>query len=294
MKKGVIRLLILCLTLLLIGVFTNILFLKPVDGEVFDAGRSYQDVLYQTSLTARTPGSTAHEEVIQYIQKELQDAGWLVEIQHGEKLGHLASNIIARRSDAPAQIILGAHYDSRLTADRDPDVNQHKNPVPGANDGASGVAVLLELGRTLPRDIEKEVWLVFFDLEDQGNIDGWDWILGSRIFAEQLEHEPEAVVIVDMIGDADLNIFRERNSDPDLTNEIWSLAAEYGYGNYFINQPKYSILDDHIPFIERGIPAIDIIDFDYAYWHTVQDTADKVSPQSLEVVGQVLFAWLTR
>ena len=294
MKNALLRLIIFCLVLLLIGVAAMLIFYQPSSTENFNADRAYMDVIYQTSLGARTPGSSAHDEVIQYISKELVDAGWQVEIQHAEQLGHPVSNIIARRGDGPGWVIFGAHYDSRLLADREPDVNLRNQPVPGANDGASGVAVLLELARSIPENLEKEVWLVFFDLEDQGNIETWDWILGSRAFAESLEGKPDAVIIVDMVGDADLNIYREKNSNPALTDQIWSLAEELGYSGIFINKPKYSILDDHTPFIEKGITAIDIIDFDYPFWHTVNDTADKVAAQSLETVGRVLLAWITR
>lgn len=294
MKNSILRLIIFCLILLMIGVLALLVFFKPANSDGFNAARAYEDVRYQTSLGARTPGSSAHGDVILYINRELTDAGWQVELQRSEKLGHPLSNIIARRGDGPEWVILGAHFDSRLVADRDPDVNLRGMPVPGANDGASGVAVLLELARVIPESFEKEVWLVFFDLEDQGNIEGWDWILGSRAFAESLQEKPDSVIIVDMIGDADLNIFRERNSDPALTDQIWSLADELGYGEKFINKPKYSMLDDHTPFLEKGITAIDIIDFDYPYWHTVNDTADKVSAQSLEIIGRVLLTWLTR
>jgi Zn-dependent M28 family amino/carboxypeptidase len=165
--------------------------------------------------------------------------------------------------------------------------------VPAANDGASGVAVLLELARTLPEG-EVPVWLVFFDAEDNGRIEGWDWILGSREFVANNPIRPQAVVIVDMIGDADLNIYKEQNSDPALTNAIWAVARDLGYGDRFLPEYKYSILDDHTPFLEAGIPAVDIIDFDYPYYHTLEDTPDKVSPQSLEIVGKTLWTWLSR
>lgn len=294
MTKKLLKLFALSFILLSVGVVNTFLWYQSRGIVDFNAERAYQDVIFQTSLGARTPGSEAHVRVIQYISDELQSAGWQVELQNGEKLGHTVTNIIAKRGDGSGLTILGAHYDSRLIADRDPNPYQRNNPVPGANDGASGVAVLLELARTLPRELNNEVWLVFFDLEDQGNIEGWDWILGSRFFVQNLDNPPDNVVIVDMVGDADLKIFRERNSDPGLTKEIWSLAAEMGYENHFIIEPKYSILDDHTPFLERGIKAIDIIDFDYPYWHTVSDTADKVSPQSLEIVGRILSAWVTR
>jgi len=153
------------------------------------------------------------------------------------------------------------------------------------------VAVLLELARTLPEETQP-VWLVFFDAEDNGNIEGWDWILGSRAFAEEIPIEPRAVVIVDMIGDADLNIYLEKNSNIAIRTEIWSTAEALGYGDKFINEEKFSMLDDHTPFLEAGIPAVDIIDFDYPYWHTTQDTPDKVSAESLHAVGDTLYNWI--
>ena len=135
---------------------------------------------------------------------------------------------------------------------------------------------------------------VHFDLEDDGNIPGYDWIMGSRHFVENLNEYPDKVVIIDMIGDKDLNIYKEFNSNKYLTNTIWNVADELGYKEYFIHELKYRILDDHIPFIEKGIQSIDIIDFDYPYWHTIRDTKDKVSPESLNIVGDVLLNWLQK
>ncbi|HSG44146.1 MAG TPA: M28 family peptidase, partial [Anaerolineales bacterium] len=102
----------------------------------------------------------------------------------------------------------------------------------------------------------------------------------------------QAVVIVDMIGDADLNIYKERNSDVQLTDEIWSIAQKLGHDTVFIPDYKYSMIDDHTPFLRAGIPAIDIIDFDYPYWHTIEDTPDKVSAASLQIVGETLQVWI--
>lgn len=239
----------------------------------------------------RIPGSEGHARIQEWMQEELSRAGWQVEIQESEELGHPIENVVAKRSDEPPQVILGAHYDTRLFADSDPDPAQLTNYVPGANDGASGVAVLLELARTLPEDTVP-VWLVFFDAEDNGRIEGWDWILGSREFVANNPISPRAVIIVDMIGDADLNIYKERNSNPDLTDEIWDVARELGHEDKFIPEYKHSMIDDHTPFVEVGIPAVDIIDFDYPYWHTVQDTPDKVSAESLQVVGETLHTWI--
>lgn len=222
---------------------------------------------------------------------EVIAAGWQFETQSSEAMGHAVYNLIAKNSEQPPQIIIGAHYDSRIYADNDSDPANHTQPVPAANDGASGAAVLLELARSLPDDAVP-VWLVFFDAEDNGRIESWDWILGSREFVKNNPLQPRAVVIVDMIGDADLNIYRERNSNVELTDQIWATAKSLGYDNKFIDEYRYSMLDDHTPFIEAGIPAVDIIDFDYPYWHTIQDTPDKVSAESLQVVGRTLRTWI--
>ena len=267
---------------------------QPVaDLASFDGQRAYADVQTQVAFGPRIPGSDGHAKVTDWMRAELVKAGWQVEIQASEALGHPIQNIVAKRNNEGPQIILGAHYDSRMFADNDSNPENHTQPGPGANDGASGVAVLLELARTLPKD-SVLTWLVFFDAEDNGRIKGWDWILGSREFVKNNVLQPRAVVIVDMIGDADLNIYKEQNSNPDLTDEIWSDATTLGYGNIFMPQHKYSMEDDHTPFLEAGIPAVDIIDFDYPYWHTVADTPDKVSAASLEAVGKTLWTWITQ
>ncbi len=257
----------------------------------FDGEQAYQHVLAQVSFGPRLPGSEAHTRTVAYIIATLEEYGWQTIIQDDTWMGFPVRNIVAYRgrTGAAPHILLGAHYDSRLYADQDSGPARNE-PVPGANDGASGVAVLLELARVLPRN-GAPVWLVFFDAEDNGGIEGRDWVMGSRAFAAQLTAPPQAVVIVDMVGDADLNLYLEANSSGALAQEIWTQAAVLGY-TQFIPTVKYSMLDDHTPFLEAGIPAVDIIDFDYPYWHTTADTADKVSPASLEVVGRTLQAWL--
>jgi glutaminyl-peptide cyclotransferase len=256
----------------------------------FNGQRAYKDVIAQVAFGARTPGSVAHAQTITYIQQELEKAGWKAQLQVTDWQGFLIQNIIASRSEIPPLIIIGAHYDSRLLADQDPGPGR-TSPVPGANDGASGIAILLELARTLPPD-SVPVWLVFFDAEDNGGLDSRHWIMGSQAFVASLKVKPNAAIIVDMVGDADLNLYMERNSDNALTTEIWEQAAALGYGNYFFATPKYDLIDDHIPFLKVGIPAVNIIDFDYPYWHTAADTPDKVSVESLQVVGETLWVWI--
>jgi len=260
----------------------------------FDGESAYAYANSQVEFGPRTPGSEAHQKSIELITEELESFGWTVDIQSEELNGYLIQNVIGKYPTITAEpwIIIGAHYDSRFYANKDTNIANQLKPVLGANDGASGVAVLLELARVLPPDLNKNLWFVFFDAEDQGNIDGWDWILGSRSFVKTLENKPDAVVILDMIGDKDLNVYFERNSDVNLQKEIWDIAANLGYGEFFIPEFRYSILDDHIPFIENEMIAIDIIDFDYPYWHTSQDTIDKLSPESLEIIGKTIYHWL--
>ncbi|MGC8786816.1 MAG: M28 family peptidase [Anaerolineae bacterium] len=256
----------------------------------FDGKKAYQHVLRQCAFGPRPTGSEENRQTGDYIIAELQKQGWITEVQEFIYQGIHARNIIGARGRGPL-IILGAHYDTRPIADRDPvDMNQ---PILGANDGASGVAVLLELARTL--NLNKagvQVWLAFFDAEDRGNINGWPFSVGASYMAQNLSVRPEAVVVVDMIGDSEQEIFWERNSDEPLMRTLWAIAADLGYEAYFVPQYRYAIIDDHLPFRQQGLAAVDIIDFDYPYWHTTEDTPDKVSPESLLRVGRVLETWI--
>jgi len=258
--------------------------------EEFDGDRAYQHVLRQCELGPRPVGSDAGRETAKYILAELRELDWESETQEFTYRGVQGRNVIGRQGRGPV-VILGAHYDTRSLADCDPD--DPTQPVPGANDGASGVAVLLELARTL--DVDKagvELWLVFFDAEDQGNIEGWPFSVGASYMAQHLSVRPQAVVVVDMIGDREQDIYWERNSDPSLMAGLWDIAADLGYQDYFVPEYRYAIIDDHLPFRQLGLTAVDIIDFDYQYWHTTEDTPDKVAPDSLYRVGRVLETWL--
>ena len=257
----------------------------------FNADRAYQDVEYQLSLGPRIPGTSGHEQILDWMESELEAENWQVERQELSINGKNVINLIASRG-LGEYILLGAHYDTRILADHDPDPSLKDDPVPGANDGASGVAVLMEIARTLPENLPVAIKLVFFDAEDNGGIYDWDWILGSRAFVRELVDKPSAAIIVDMIGDADLEVYYERNSDIALMEQIWQQARNLGYENIFIPEYRHSMLDDHTPFIEAGISAVDLIDFNYPYWHTTSDTLDKVSPESLKAIGDTLTAWL--
>lgn len=263
------------------------------------------------SFGARPAGSQALRATGDYIVEQLKQNDWQVETQEFEYRNVPLRNIIAKTNVGQGSIvIIGAHYDTRPRANMD---KQNPNaPILGANDGASGAAVLLELARTLDKaKLKNEIWLAFFDAEDVGGLSAcdlrvapqqkptalcdtneWQFSIGAQHVAENLTTTPHAVIVVDMIGDAEQNIYYERNSDKEIQAQLWNIAEQLGYRQWFIPEDKWSMTDDHTPFLNKGIRAIDMIDFDYPSWHTTQDTADKVSAASLERVGRVVEEWV--
>jgi Zn-dependent M28 family amino/carboxypeptidase len=162
---------------------------------------------------------------VTWLQNELRNNDWDVSVQESNRLGVRIQNVVAKQGEGRPWIILGAHYDSRSIADNDLDPANRSESVPGANDGASGVAVLLEISRVLPKKPDSQIWLVFFDAEDNGNVQGQDWILGSQEFVDKLDEKPDAAIIIDMIGDADQYLLG-RNSNEVITKEIWNTASD--------------------------------------------------------------------
>jgi Zn-dependent M28 family amino/carboxypeptidase len=282
---------ILSLIIIILFVFIFLISTAYKRTNIFDGQRALENVKYQVKLGPRIPGSEAHEKVTEWIISSLKKNKWNIEIQETEVNGVPIKNIIAKTGMGTPWIIIASHYDSRIFADRDETPVGRSSAVDGANDGASSTAILLEIARTLPNTINKQIWLVFFDAEDNGNIPGYDWSLGSQYFVNKLVGKPDSVVILDMVGDKDLNIYMEKNSNPDLNQEIWTSASELGY-KQFIPTYKYDLIDDHIPFIQAGIRAVDVIDFDYPYWHTTNDSLDKISADSLKVIGETILRWL--
>jgi len=220
----------------------------------------------------------------------------------GSKRYQLTNIIASFNLPATDRVLLCAHWDSRPWADQDPLPANRKKPVPGANDGASGVAVLLELARLFHgQKPPVGVDIVLFDGEDLGH--GGDfsgYAQGSKYFAEHKgqSFNPRFGILLDMVGKKDISIPREQNSTsyaPSVVDYVWSLAARLASSGRidprsFTDAPGPSVYDDHVPLNQAGIPAIDLIDFDYPSWHTVNDTPDKCSPQSLASVGNLLAA----
>ena len=274
----------------------------PSGPATFTGELAYPWVTRQCDLGYRITGTEANRQAGDMIIEELRAQGWDVREQTFTYMNTPVRNILAWKGEAAdgsgtaansGAVLVGAHYDTRRSADEE-DPSQ---PVMGANDGASGVAVLLELARSLAWDTEnRRIYFAFFDAEDNGRLDGWDWIVGSSYMAEHWgeagELPLETMILVDMIGDADQQVYYERNSDPGLSQALWGIAGELGYADRIIPEYKYAMLDDHIPFARMGVRAVDMIDFDYPYWHTTQDTPDKVSAESLEAIGRTLEVWL--
>lgn len=282
-------------TIIIIALAVSVL---QVSGQVthiptFDGESAYGFLLGQCDFGPRPPGSENLSLCITYIVETLESFNWTVSIQNFTYRDTACANIIATWDGAlNSPIILGAHYDTRPRATSDHPDNQ-SYPIMGANDGASGTAVLIELARVLPIVDRSKVELVFFDAEDSGGIDGWDWIQGSTYYVSQLTTQRrgtiEAMLLADLVGDADLYLPKEGSSTDSLQNVIWSIAADLGYSSTFVDTPGGPVFDDHRPFYDAGIPAVDIIQVPFpSYWHTLEDTPDKCSAESLEIVGEVM------
>ncbi len=271
---------------------------------VFNAEEAFDLLKAQVELGPRNPGSKGHAACLEWMRRLLEESGARVELHpftvkdpYGKGMLHLTNLRASFLPDAKRRVALAAHWDTRPRADRQPGgaVDQ---PIPGANDGASGVAVLLQIARMLGRHRPAElgVDLLFFDGEDYGREgDTGYYLLGSRRFVHDFpSYRPQALILVDMVGGRDLTIPMEGNSlryANDLTLTIFSRAAQMGLPA-FTAEPGPTLLDDHVPFLSMGIPACDLIDFDYPQWHTLQDDVPACSPKSLGQLGSLLWALL--
>jgi len=270
---------------------------NKADTPLFDSGKAFEYLNRQVSFGPRVPGTKAHNEASKWIASVLREHTPYVSYQtfrdtFGGSEAEMKNIMASFYPDKKERVLLCAHWDSRHLADRDPDCTKWNQPVPGANDGASGVAVLLVIAAVIEaKEPPVGVDIVFFDGEDGGEYGKNEtWLLGSRYFAKVMppSYRPEYAILLDMIGDKDLELSSDSNSmyaAPLLWEKIIKHCESLGIT---VSSDNIGILDDHVPLIERGIRSVDIIDFDYPFWHTISDTPDKCSRESLGKIGELV------
>ena len=273
----------------------------------FDAQNSFRYLETQVAFGPRLPGSEAHRRQSAWLDSMLRARAdtlivqsWTHVTAAGDSLR--LTNFVARfKPSAQPRLLFLAHWDSRPSY-YSPSSTDSTKPVPGANDGASGVALLLGVADELKRQPPSiGVDLLFVDGEDYGDFTKTpdDVLIGSRYYAAHPAPGPQPLyaVLFDLVADKDLQIYQEGNSlvgAPEVVDLVWTTAKELGYAGTFIGTPKHTLIDDHLELQKGGIRAIDVVDFDYPYWHTKDDTIDKVSAASLQIVGNVAVALVRR
>lgn len=282
----------------------------------FNSDSAYHFVDRQVAFGPRVPNTEAHKACGDYLISQLERFGAKVTEQKVDLKAfdgtvlHARNIIGAFNPDKTNRILLFAHWDTRPFSDQDPDEKKHHDPVLGANDGASGVGVLLEVARTIQaKSPELGVDIIFFDAEDYGppyfakNVtEGEWWCLGSQYWAKNPHipgYKARFGILLDMVGDPEATFPKEalsRQFARGIVEKVWDTARDLGYGRYFIDKNAGGITDDHVPVNEhRGIPSIDIIHLDSNsdtgfgwYWHTSKDDMNNISKETLKAVGQTV------
>ena len=275
----------------------------------FNGNNAYNLVKAQCDFGPRVPGTPAHSKCAEWLEQQLRDYCDSTIVQQAQVTTFDGTTLNIKNligiinPDADNRILLLAHWDCRPWADNDPDPAKHKEPVMGANDAASGVAVLLELARVMnDKKPTVGVDILLTDAEDWGtnNVEE-SWALGTQYWAKHPHVEgysPRFGILLDMVGAKGAKFSKEIQSmqyAPSVVNEVWDMAQQSGYGSYFDNNAGGAITDDHIVVNQMGIKCIDIIDMrqggDTGFfdgWHTTGDTLDKIDPTVLKVVGQTV------
>jgi hypothetical protein len=273
------------------------------EAQQFDGEQALRWVEHQVAAGPRVPNTAAHRAIGDWLERELRASADSVEVQafmHVTREGDTLRlrNFVARfRPAVSERVLFASHWDSRPRADQDPDPTRRTTPVPGANDGASSTAVLLGVAHALRRQPPSlGVDLLFTDGEDWGDdFSGPDALIGARYFAQHLPagYRPLFAVVWDMVGDRDQSFEQEGYSvdrAPEVVERVWSAASEIGLARVFRSRGGGYTTDDHVPLLDAGIRAIDVIDCcaeRYPWWHTTQDTPDKLSARSLANVGRL-------
>ncbi|MEA2064656.1 MAG: M28 family peptidase [Gemmatimonadota bacterium] len=270
---------------------------------LFDGERSFAELEAQVDFGFRVPGTDAHRACSEYLSgrlSEYADSIWNDRWEHVLSTGDTVALVNICASFNPGEkkrVLLCAHWDTRPIAEHDPDPASRDKPIPGANDGASGVAVLLELARVFSlAPPAAGVDIVLFDCEDYGDFHAdTDVLIGSKRFAWEHggHYRPALGVLLDLIGDRNARFTYEGyswNYLPADCELIWETAEALGYGQIFAKQVGSGVTDDHVPLLRAGIRCIDIVQMGLPYWHTRADTPDKCSPSTLEAVGRTIAA----
>ena len=273
----------------------------------FDGTSAFGYLQEQVKLGPRIPGSEAHRQMAEWLEGELRERTDSLVVQRWQHVTTKGDtlplvNFVARfNPGAEKRLLFLAHWDSRPHADG-PTSRDSTVPVPGANDGASGVALLLGVADVLKRTPTTiGVDLLFVDGEDYGDFTDTptDVLIGSRYYAAHQVPGPPPLyaVLFDLVAYRQLEIYQEGNSltgAPEVVNLVWETARRVGHAGSFIDTPRHTLIDDHLELQKAGIRAIDVVDFDYPSWHTPDDTIDKVSGASLQIVGDVAVALIRR
>lgn len=279
----------------------------------FDADSAFTYLKKQVDFGPRVPNTDAHRLAGDWMVSELKRHGAAVMEQRADLKAFDGTILKARNifgqfnPDMEDRTLLLAHYDCRPWADEDPDPEKRKQPVDGANDGASGVAVLLEIARQLSIDNSgKGIDVLFVDAEDWGTEgDDDSWAMGTRYFVEHPVkdgYQPARVIVADMVGGRGAKFpieYFSQQSAPDLVSTIWNAAAEAGHGALFPRQLGGAVTDDHVEFIKQGIPAVDIIEYHprsgfNPHWHTSTDNIDNIDKSTLKAVGETILRYVRR
>lgn len=279
-----------------------------IKGPAFNADSAFQYVSRQVAYGPRIGNSEAHEACGRWLAEELMRHGADTVIEQKTNLPDFGpmTNIMGRFGlDKNERVLLLAHWDSRPTADEEPDVSLHSKPIDGANDGASGVGVLLEMARLINLEApEVGIDILFVDAEDAGSEGDEDsWARGAQYFAENMpygvsEPLPRYAVLLDMVGGVQAQFHRELFSETyckTITDKIWRLAKNIGLSSRFPDASGGAINDDHLPLIRAGIPSVDIIESRNPQtggfnptWHTLNDNIDNIDAETLGIVGKLI------
>ena len=278
------------------------------DQELFDGHRALRELHRLVRRGNRYYGALRREEIIQLFESRLRAYGAETVRQRFEAeerqsgIRYTLTNIIGRITPPrPQRIVLGTHWDTRLWAEEEPDPTRRAEPIPGANDGTSGIVVLFELARVLKRAPLRHIGvdIALFDGEEFGRPRSRDYCVGSKHMAAELSslyaRPPRAVIVIDMVGDKDLSFPAERSSlthAPRLEALVRRAGRAVGARAFDTTARGPWITDDQTPFQRLGIPSILLIDYEYPFWHTQQDTPDRCSAESLAQTGQALLATL--